>query len=235
MGLFDRFTKEGKFNRHVRRMSDRDAQPEDREASARFLADDASPKAIMGLLTRFDITITGQSKDRAEKEFTLGLLRGLGAETSRPVRAWMAKCKSYAFPLRLMLEVEGDTATVEQVFEVLDGPAGKDAFEPGRRKELLVWLSDHPHPDAMARVGRFLDDFDEEVRYATAEVFVAQEDDAAREPLLKILANPEEESLRLKHRLATVFQSRGWSIAGAELEGKLPDGFAVRGDRIARV
>ena len=47
-------------------MSDRDAQPEDRENSARFLAEDGSAKALMGLLTRFDMTITGQSKDRTE-------------------------------------------------------------------------------------------------------------------------------------------------------------------------
>lgn len=232
MGLFDRFTKEGKFKRHVQRMSDRVAQPEDREGSARFLAEDGSPKAIMGLLSRFDITISGQSKDRAEKEFTYGLLVGLGADVGRPVRAWLARCKDYAYPLRLMLQIEGEQATIETVFEVLDGPAGSDAFESGRRKELLVWLAEHKHPDAIARVTRFLSDFDEDVRYAAAEVLVTQEDDAARPLLLKMLGDPEEESLRLKHRLAVVFSSRGWSVDPGALPAGLPDGFALRGDRI---
>ena len=40
MGLFDFLTREGRFKRHVRRMSDRDAPPEDREASAQLLFED---------------------------------------------------------------------------------------------------------------------------------------------------------------------------------------------------
>jgi hypothetical protein len=42
MGLFDLFTHEGRLKRHALRVANRDAQPEDREASWRWLAEDAS-------------------------------------------------------------------------------------------------------------------------------------------------------------------------------------------------
>ena len=126
MGLFDRFTKEGKFMRHVRRMSDRDAQPEDREASARVLAEDGSPKAVMGLLSRFDIKVTQMMKDKQEKEFAYNLLLNVGKEkVERPIRAHFRKCKDYAWPLKLMVALEGQTAAVEQVYELLEGPVGQ--------------------------------------------------------------------------------------------------------------
>lgn len=232
MGLFDYFTAEGKLKRHARRMSDRDAQPEDRDASARWLADEGSPKAILALLTRFDMRITQDMKDRAEKQFTFDLLRSLGDDVVTPLRAWLKKCKHYAWPLKLMVETEGEDAAVEVVFSLLDGPVGKASFEPERRKELLIWLAERQHTGVIEAVTPFLDDFDEEVRYAAAECVVKQEDDAGRPLLLAILANPKEESIRLKHRIAGVFKTRGWSVDDAELGGVLPDGFDAVDGRI---
>ena len=49
---------------------------------------------------------------------------------------------------------------------------------------------------------------------------------------LTVLANPEEESNRLKVRIAEVFSQRGWSVG--EGEGHLPQGFEVKGERIVR-
>lgn len=231
MGLFDMFTKEGKLTKHVRRMSNRDALPEDRDASAHWLREEGSGKAIMGLLTRFDITITQGMKDRAEKEMVFGILTSMGDAVVPPLDAWLVKCKHYAWPLKLMVALKGQQAAVDAVYDLLDGPAGNDTFNPARRKELLVWLAENADGNAVARLGKFLKDFDEDVRYAASEVLIATNDEAARGPLLEALARPDEESLRLKHRLALVFKTRGWSVGDTEVGG-LPDGFGVSNGRI---
>jgi hypothetical protein len=235
MGLFDYFTQEGKLKRHARRMSDRDAMPEDREASAHWLAEEGSRAAIAGLLRRFDMSLTQQMKDRTEKELVYRLLLQLGDDVVEPTHTWLKRCKQYAWPLKLLVELEGEAPVVKTVYDVLDGPVGKAAFEPERRRELLVWLGERRDPGVFEHVPRFLSDFDEDVRYAAAEVLIAQEDDAAREPLLAVLADPDEESIRLKHRIAGVFEKRAWRVGEASLEGVLPPDYAVQDGRIASV
>lgn len=226
MGFFDFLTKEGKFKTHVRRMSDAYALPEDRETAARALDEDGSPKALLALLTRFDVNISSQIKDQDEKDRLYQLLRRHGAEKlAEPVRAWLRRCRQYAWPLRLLADLEGEDAAAKMVYELLAGDAGKATFEPERRKHLLVWLSEHKHPGALAAVTPFLKDFDEEVRYAAAEVAISQEGDDAREALLARLADPKEESLRMKHRIAQVFRQRAWPVGDL---ATVPDGFAVR-------
>ena len=96
----------------------------------------------------------------------------------------------------------------------------------------MVWLAEQRHERMLEVVSPFLKDFDEEVRYAAAEVLIHQEDDGTRDALLEMLANPDEESLRLRHRLAHVFRNRGWAVGDTNLAGILPEGLGVQGGRI---
>lgn len=232
MGLFDFFTREGKLTRHARRMGDRDAQQEDREVSASWLYEDGSRQAIEGLLRRFEFSMTQQIKDQGEKERVYQLLKALGDDVVEPVKDWLRAGKEYAWPLRLLAELQGDQAAIDLVFELLDAERKKAGFHPERKRELLVWLAEHRHPEALGHAVPFLEDFDESVRVAATEVVVAQNDDAARAPLLARLADPEEESNRMKHRICEAFQARAWPVDDADLDGVLPPGFAVHGGRI---
>ena len=68
MGLFDfMLSPEKKIAKHVRRLTNRDAQPEDREGSAAWLAQHGTPQAILGLLSRFDMQLEHHLKDRSEQ------------------------------------------------------------------------------------------------------------------------------------------------------------------------
>lgn len=232
MGLFDYFTREGKLKRHVRRMADRDTPAEDREISARWLAEDASPQAIAGLLTRFDMDLSQSTKDQKEKQFTYDLLIGLGSEAvDAPLRSWLLRCRQFAYPLRMLEDLSGEEDAIKVSYKLLEKEL-PNAFKPEKKRELLIWFSGRTHPEAIDAVLPFLTDFDEDVRYAAAEVMLAQNDDRAREPLLKALVNPEEDSNRLRHRLCQAFVRRGWSLGGADVAPALPAGFKVVGDRI---
>ena len=209
MGLFDWFSKEGKFKRHLRRASDRDAQPEDREASTMALVEEGSPEAIYAVLKRFDTKLSQQMKDKAEKEWVHDLLLTATDKLDRPLDEWMERCNTFAWPLKLHVARHGEEATCERIFALLDGPVGKAAFEPGKRRELLIWLTEHPHPGAVEAVLPFLDDFQDDVRYAAAEVLFANGQDLpeeARDALFGRLTNPDEESRRLQLRIGEVFR-----------------------------
>ncbi len=65
MGFFDLFmSDEKKIKKHHRRLTNRDAQDEDREASAHWLADNGTPEALLALLSRFDMALDHQLKDQ---------------------------------------------------------------------------------------------------------------------------------------------------------------------------
>lgn len=230
MGLFDLFTKEGKLARHVRRMSDPYAQPEDRDTAAKWLAEDGGERAIFGLLSRFDMSLSNQLKDRAEKDQVFELLVGLGAAAGPPARGWLQKAKHFVFPLRLVERLEGREAAIHAALDTLDGPVGRTAFEPERRKEVLTWLAEQRHPAIAGRVLRFLKDADEDVRYVAVEAILAQDGEAGRAELLDALAAAAADATRLKHRIAQAFAQRGWPVGEAPV--LLPEGFVQRGDRV---
>jgi len=235
MGLLDLFLSEEKrIHRHIRRLTNRDAQPEDREASAHWLLANRSRPALMGLLSRFDMNLDHQFKDANEKEFLFGLLSSLGDEGIEPTQAWLRQCKQFANPLRLLEDLAGRQAAVDSAFEMLEIEYAKDDFKPEKKKALLVWATDVRDPRFLELAAKFLQDFDEGVRYAAAEVTIAQESDEARLPLLRTVANPKEESIRLKVRIAEVFASRRWSITeeAEDLAAGLPPGFEIKGDRL---
>lgn len=234
MGLFDMFlSEERRIAKEQRCLTNRDKQPEDREASARWLADRDNPKALVALLTRFDVNLENQLKDRTEKDLVYSLVAAKGEKARRPLARHLARCKQLATPLRLFVDLEGEDAAVEKAFEILEIERQKDDFNPRKKTDLLVWLADKKHPRAVEVAAPFLSDFDENVRYAAAEVMIGQQSDDARPHLEAALVNPEEDSNRLRVRLSEVFQQRRWSLEHSDkVEPALPGGFAVRDDRI---
>ena len=136
-------------------------------------------------------------------------------------------------PLRLFIELAGEDAAVEKVFDLLELESKKDDFKPQKKNDLLVWLVDKRHARCIEAAAPFLGDFDENVRYAAAEVMIAQQDDAARPLLESALTNPDEDSNRLRVRLSQVFQQRRWSVSdAAQVGAALPGGWAIKDDRI---
>lgn len=239
MGLFDFITGGGpekQIQRQSKRVANRDAQPEDRDAAARWLAADGSPQALLGLMGRFDIAIENQMKDAGEKEQVFQLLLEHGQACLEPARKYVQRCKHIGHPLRLIEAVGGKAEVLAAIYEMLDVEATREDFKSERKRQLLVKLADYRDPGVIPSASRFLKDFDEGVRYVAAEACIAQESDEARLPLLMALANPEEESNRLRVRIAEVFHGRGWSLedqAGAIAE-KPPTGWTVASGALAR-
>jgi hypothetical protein len=234
MGFFDMFlSEEGRIQKNQRTITNRDVQPEDRDAAAQWLGSNGSPKALVALLTRFDMNLENQLKDKKEKEVVYSLLQKAGDATIRPLERHLERCRQVAIPLRLHVELKGEQAAVTKVLSILELERAKDDFKPQKKVDLLVWLVDRRHPHAIEAVTPLLEDFDENVRYAAMEVIAAQQDDAGRFPLETVLRNQAEESNRLRIRVAELFVQRRWPIAdAAAVEAGMPPGYRIVDGRL---
>jgi hypothetical protein len=223
------------LERQCKRVQNINAQPEDREAAALFLAEDGSEPAIYGLLGRFDVRIENAMKDRNEKAFVFELLEALGDPVLEPAIIFAKRCKNIANPLRLIEALGGTEPLLATVLGMLDEEAAKEDYKPDRKRHLLVLLADQRDERIAASAARFLDDFDEGVRYAAAQAVIAQETEQCADQLVAALANPDEESNRLRVRIAEVVAGRRWSLEPhvEALKANPPAGFRVKGKYLA--
>lgn len=234
MGLFDFFLSEDKLiAKHARIITNRDSQPEDREMSVRFLADKGTERAIFGLLARFDMALDHQMKDEGEKDFTFDVVRSLGDKAVGPTEQFLRRSKQVARLLALHTSLTHEGRTLELAYELVAAEADKNDFKPARKKALLLWLAERRDDGIPAAAAPLLKDFDEGVRYAAAEAILAQNSTGGREALIAVMVDPEEESNRLRLRIADVFAARGWSVEGADAERlNTLNGFTVQGGRL---
>src|SRR5262249_10537617 len=121
MGIFDFFlSEEARIQKNQRTLTNRDVQAEDRDKAARWLADQGSPKAIVALLTRFDMNLENQLKDKAEKDFVYGLVAGMGEQALRALERHIEKCRQIALPMRMFVELKGEEAGILKAYEILE-------------------------------------------------------------------------------------------------------------------
>ena len=214
MGIFDFLFSGGEasqLKKHIKRLNNLNSPLEERMASAQWLAQQGSPEAIEGLLRRFALTYEKQMKDIEEKEYIYRRLQSLGEDALEPTKAWIRRNNAFAFPLRVVEEIEGEEATVTFLLELLG--LEMDPFKTEKKKQIIIKLGDFVDPRIVSPVCACLMDFDEEVRLSAIETLHKQGDVAdMHEPFVMALTNPEEESNRLKIRLAEVLEARGWDL-----------------------
>lgn len=227
---------EAQIKRHAKRIVNLNAQGEDRDASAQWLAENGSDEAIAALLNRFTVKYEQGMKDAAEKENVYRLLVDLGPKVVAPVKAWARVNQNFAQPLRLVEHFEGPDPAVELLLEMLAKEA--DPFKPEKKRQILIHLADFRDPRVLQGARACVTDFDEGVRYAACDAILAQEaqDEEIRAVLRGILADPDEDSNRMKVRIAEAFSQRGWSLGAAApaVAANPPHGWKVQGDRLIR-
>lgn len=224
------------LKKHSRRMADRDAQAEDRENSARWLADQGSEEALHGLFNRFNLQLEHTLKDQKEKDFVLELLAEHKAKACAVARSFARSSPSFQYPLRLLDRVEGASAGTELLLTLLEAESLENEFHPEKKRNLLISLAERKDDRIVAAADRFLEDFNEGVRHAAVEAIAAQDGDAGRAPLFRALRHKEEESTRIRGRLAEIFEQRGWELPEPDpwLEANLPKGYRVADGRLVR-
>ena len=139
-----------------------------------------------------------------------------------PTRSW---------GLRLLDEVCGEETRWNVLLEILqDYEPGYDR-DPSRKIQLLTYVGELSGDRTTEVLVPYLADHDETVRFTTVEALFRQRNERAREPLLELFCDEDEESLRLKNRIAEGFVETGWTVKGfrGTVEKMLTEEYTVDG------
>jgi hypothetical protein len=246
MGLFDLFKggartekkERGKANPAAKwadRVEKR-AQNYDRQEAIQALADLGTAEAAEVLLKRFTFLIDPSITDQEEKDAAFrGILRA-GKAAIEPVRGFVAKAESLAWPMKILKELVEEPEYTAELLRWLSRWDTEYAKFVDPKVQLLAELEEHRHPDIRAEVERFLEDVNEPARFHAVAALLAQNDAAAAPALARVLG--DEESLRVRTKIADGLASRGWTVPEEEREAvrkALPPGFTLDGNgRVAK-
>ncbi len=240
MGFLDLFKKqetgassERELARLQKLVSNKFSQNIDRQDALERLAQMGTPEAADVLLKRFSWTLDPTITDHEEKELAVSGIAAVGTPALEPLRRYCARAESLTWPLKALRRiVEGDEF-VQELLALLDQFDTEYMRNPEPKLQLVQLLGEYPSEDVRIAVEPFLGDASEAVRFAAVTTVFAVNDAKSVESLVSTLA--DEESLRVKNRVAQGIAERGWEIPEA-LRAKcaeaLPNGFSMAGAAI---
>jgi len=235
-GLFD---KSKSLQRTIEKATNKLAQQADRWGAMEKLRDDGTEEALYGLCKRWAITSTVGVQDEQEKAWVVDALVEKGAGALVPLRRFIKSAPALSYPLKALAQMVDKARALEVIDEILkDEPPGYTR-DPDRKLDVIRWLTEWPKvtsEEVVPRLLPYLADFDENVRWAATDG-LAHHDISGGDvgpALIKALLRPEEESGRVKRRIAEVLAEK--QIALGEHADKVPGvlvgpvaGFAVKG------
>jgi len=236
MGLFDRFKgpraeKQGAKSSPAAKWADRvekRVQNYDRQEAIQALADMGSSDAVEVLLKRFTFHMDPSITDQEEKDAAFrGILRA-GKQAIEPVRAFAAKAESLAWPMKIVRELVDEQEYVDELLRWLARWDTEYSKFVDAKVQILAALEEHRSPHIREAVERFLEDVNEPARFHAAATLLAQDDPASLPALVSLLL--EEESVRVRAKVAEGIAARGWELPEADRAGvrsALPAGFSI--------
>jgi hypothetical protein len=226
----------GKVDKLIKTATNPYAQSADRYHAMEQLIGDGSEEALLGLFKRFTVVSTKSIEDEEEKGWIYRQLSGLGSKVLGPAKTFCLEADNIAWALRIVEEVADET----QEWELLDAllerhPPGYER-DPSKKLQLLTHVAEIEDPQVPRILVGYLEDPDEGIRFFVAEQLLDFADESAREPLLKRLCNPEEESLRIRTKILDGFADRQWEVGDhAEAVSKnIGHEHALAGGKIVR-
>jgi hypothetical protein len=226
----------GKVDKLIKTATNPYAQSADRYHAMEQLLSDASQEALVGLLRRFTMVSTKSIEDEEEKGWVYRQLSGLGPKVLEPTKTFCIESDNIAWALRIV----EDVADEAQEWDILDAllerhPPGYER-DPSKKLQLLTHLAEIEDPQVPRILERYLEDPDEQIRYFVVEQLFDFGDEDSREPLLKRLLNPEEESMRVRTKILDGLADSAWDV-GDHKQGvvaNLGHEHALEGGKVVR-
>jgi HEAT repeat protein len=126
------------------------------------------------------------------------------------VRTYCERAEQLTWPLKLLRELLDDEQYGEELIELLDRFDTEYARNVDPKVQVIAALEDIKSEDVRLAVEPFLEDVNETVRFHAVETTIAQDNAESVEPLVNLLSN--EESVRIKNKVAERLVQRGWVI-----------------------
>lgn len=236
MGILDAiFGSERTFKKHAERVANKRAQALDRQASIEFLGAEKSAAAVEALLLRFGYSTEPSITDQEEKQRVFDLVCSMGEVVYEPVRAYLHRAESLAWPLKILHEILEREDYVTEILELVEKFDTDYERDPQRKIQAIAALEDQDDARNAPAVVRFLGDANETVRFhAVCVCLASKNEEVVRDKLLEQIV--KEESQRIRLRIAEGFAELGWGVQGFRggVEKVLPEGFVVQSSGVIK-
>jgi HEAT repeat protein len=242
MSLFSKLgiggTKEEREARSVaklqKKVTEKYGPPENRQGAIEELGELAragSEPAFDALLHRYTIRIDPGITDDDERARVHALIVQAGNKSLPALKRFLMGRDEVSWPIRAINELLPEGEVVKLLLEVLAKAAAEYSRVPEKKVLLLRALAAHQKAQgATAAALPFLDDMDDEVQIAAAQVLSAQADDEGREPLIKALLKADKDkNARVRETLAGLLADSPWDVKGhtPAVEAALPAAYKL--------
>ena len=246
MGLFDFFKKssggssggdgkDGKKKSPAAKWAEaagsKRAQAYDRQEALQELAKLGTADAVEALLKRFTFNTDPSITDQEEKDLAFDGILKAGKDAIEPVRAFAAKAESLSWPIRILKDILEEEEFIDELLVWLKKWDTEYAKFIDPKLQLLETLSDFKNPKIRPAVERFLEDVNEPARFNAVAAVLAQDDQEALGPLITLFL--DEESVRIRAKIADGISSRNWTIPEDQRDGLrkvLPHQYGIDGE-----
>ena len=230
MGLLDIIGLGPKLPRLQKKAMEKFGPPENRQGAIEELGGMKTEAAVEALLMRYTFRIDPGITDDEEKARVLALIVQAGETALGPVKRFIQTRDEISWPLRALADLLPEAEVVKFLVEVARKAGSEYSRVPEKKVLLLHALSTHKSPEIAPAVLPFLEDMDDEVQIAAAEVIARQQDPAGREPLIQhFLKAHEASNARVREALAGLLADSGWDVKGytPKVEAALPPGYKL--------
>ncbi|TKD04357.1 HEAT repeat domain-containing protein [Polyangium fumosum] len=191
-------------------VADKRAQTYDRLEAIQALVDMKTPEAAAALLKRFNFTIDPSITDAEEKDLAFRGIVAAGKDVVPAVIEFCTRAEALTWPLKVLDAVLDEDGYREELLDLLEGFDTEYARNVEPKIQIIQALEEVVHDDVRAAVERFFEDVNETVRFHAVQTTFAQAMSESVKPMIDLLVN--EESVRVKNKVAEGLLVRGWTI-----------------------
>lgn len=221
---------EGKVRRLQKKAMEKFGPPENRQGAIEELGELKTEPAIEALLMRYTIRVDPGITDDEEKARVLALIIQAGATALPAVKRFILGRDEISWPLRALEGLLPEAEVVKFLLELARKVGSEYSRVPEKKVLLLHALMTHQAKEMVPVVLPFLEDMEDEVQIAAAEVIARQGDPAGREPLIQhFLKAHEASNARVREALAGVLAESAWDVKGytPKVEAALPPAYKL--------
>lgn len=204
-------------------------QTQERKRVIKMLAEIGSDEAITALLGRFAFVTEGSIVDEDEKDLVYSVIMGFGERSVAPLTQFILDEVAIYWPLRALVDIAGEDAAVQTVFQALDSIHDRFERSMDRMQNLTSSLRDFRRPDVMNKLIELSHDESEEIRFLAVDGLAEfDKSQPAVDAMLERLLD-EEETVRVKKYVLDKVIERRWNVKKfkKELAEKIPSEYFV--------
>lgn len=231
-GRFREWRHKRQIDRHRKGIKNRFGQGEDRQNAIRFFQKLGGRDGHLGLLERYMVNVDPAQRDEEEKQSVFDALCEFGIEIVGAIEEYLNRKDAPKVPVAWALKVLSAVAPPDEAVRVIIGAlvaiGTSYTKEPERKVALITQLSEYSLPPVVPALLPFLRDHRDEVQLEALAALTRLADEAAREPMLELLVDPET-PVRVRAQIADAFQKLNWPVRGYrnKVEEALPEGLSI--------